>query len=374
MRCFDVLVVGAGPAGSTAALRLAQRGLRVALVEKAAFPRRKVCGEFISAGTWNLLEAMDIGSDLAKVAGPEIERVGLFARDVALEAPMPRSRGAASRGRAVGRHHLDTWLRDAAVRAGAEPMQPACVRSLERGDAGLEALVEGADGASERMAARFVVDAHGSWERDPRGAAKRPARDSDLLGFKARLLGTRLPEGLMPLVLFPGGYGGAVHTGSQAVSFSCCIRRDVLARIRHGEASAGEAVFAHVARHCRAVRESLGGSQPEGAWLAAGPIHPGIRPAYADGVFAVGNAAGEAHPLIADGISMAIQSAWLLAEAIGDGPGYARAWRRQFSFRVRASQAFAALTAAPATAAMSIELLRRWPALLTLGAAWGGKA
>ena len=192
----------------------------------------------------------------------------------------------------------------------------------------------------------------------------------------------------MPLVLFPGGYGGMVHVGEGRASFSCCIRRDALARCRdaHPGRNAGESVIAHVAKSCQGVRDALSGARLEGAWLSAGPIRPGVRTLARRGVFAVGNCAGEAHPLVAEGISMAIQSAWLLAGHLANagslsdraldelGARYAGSWRRNFSARVRASMLFAALTVSPATAGPSIALLRHVPAALTWGAWWSGKA
>ncbi|HTT07381.1 MAG TPA: FAD-dependent oxidoreductase, partial [Gammaproteobacteria bacterium] len=57
---YDAVVIGGGPAGSTAALRLVLAGWTVALVEKSSFPRRKVCGEFISATTLPLLRALGV--------------------------------------------------------------------------------------------------------------------------------------------------------------------------------------------------------------------------------------------------------------------------------------------------------------------------
>ena len=364
MKRYDAMVVGAGPAGGTAALRLAGAGLSVVVVEKAAFPRRKVCGEYVSATTWPLLRALGIGDRLAALAGPQVRRVGLFARDACVEAPMPSA--GDDWGRAVGRHHLDTLLVEAAARAGAEVRQPAT-------------------GGHEDIEARIRIDARGSWERGTAGG-RHPPRASDLLGFKARFAGARLAPGLMPLVLFPGGYGGLVHSDSEVVSFSCCIRRDRLRMIRAGHATAGEAVQAHAMRHCRGVHDTLVGATREGAWLAAGPIRPGMRTLFDEGTFAVGNAAGEAHPLVAEGISMAIQSSWLLADALTAAGGlgdrqlasasraYARAWRAQFAPRIRAAGAFAALTLSPVSGPLAIALLRHLPAALTLGAAWSGKA
>jgi flavin-dependent dehydrogenase len=371
---WEALVIGGGPSGSTAATLLARQGRRVILVEKAAFPRRKVCGEYISATTWPILEELGIGAELAALAGPAVQRVGLFARDVCVDAPMPVPRELQPFGRAIGRDILDARLLDAAIRAGATVLQPATLESLRRDGDGFMASVSHS-GAVQGLHSRAVIAAHGSWERGPLTPRLTP-RASDLLGFKARFAGACLPEGLMPLVLFPGGYGGLVRTDADEVSFSCCIRRDALAACRaQSDAAAGEALFAHALHHCRALRESLGGARREGPWLSAGPIRPGIRDVACDGVFRVGNAAGEAHPLVAEGISMAIQSAWLLARSWDRGAAeYRRDWHATFASRIRASSVFAALTVPPAPSRASVALLGRMPAMLTLGARWAGKA
>ncbi|RWF89741.1 MAG: FAD-dependent oxidoreductase, partial [Mesorhizobium sp.] len=57
----DAIIIGAGPAGTSAALVLARRGWAVAIVEKSAFPRRKVCGEYISASNLALLDRLGVG-------------------------------------------------------------------------------------------------------------------------------------------------------------------------------------------------------------------------------------------------------------------------------------------------------------------------
>src|SRR5262249_29187231 len=128
--------------------------------------------------------------------------------------------------------------------------------------------------------------------------------------------------GLMPLLAFPGGYGGMVHCEGDRVTLSCCIRRDRLSALRgRGANEAGDAVLGEIQDACVGVQRALAGARRAGPWLATGPIQPGIRVRANHGVFQVGNCAGEAHPVVAEGISMALQGAWLLAEQL-------LAWRR----------------------------------------------
>ena len=370
MKTLDALVIGAGPAGATAALLLARAGWSVAVAEKVAFPRRKVCGEYVSATTWPLLRELGVAEALEPFAGPPVDRVGLFAGETVIDAPMPRmhAQGAAW-GRAVEREQLDAALLERAAHRGARVCQPVAVRRLTGSPGDFTAETDDAP-----QHARVVIAAHGSWEHGelPTQMPRRTARPSDLFGFKAHFTGASLDRRLMPLVLFPGGYGGMVQTGRDRTSFSCCIRRDALAhcRARHPRDSAGEAVIAHVRDACRGVRESLDGATLVDAWLAAGPIRPGIRPRAAAGIYTIGNAAGEAHPLVAEGISMAMQSAWLLCDALlrsraAEARVRAAKWRRQ---RAGYSAAFAALTTSTPTAAVSAAVLRHVPAILTWGA------
>ena len=385
---FDAIVLGAGPAGATAALLLARAGWSVALVEKTEFPRRKVCGEFLSATNLPLLRELGLGERFLDIAGPDVRRVAIFAGSKTVVSDMPRlGSDRHGWGHALGREHLDTMLVEQATTMGACVFQPYTASELRRSGGSYECAITGGD--TRVIRARVVIAAHGSWDHNELRTlpARRPARPGDLFGFKARFVGTRLPPGLMPLLTFPGGYGGMVHSDNGLVSLSCCIRRDWLARSRREAPGlpAGDAVLRHITRHCAGARDALSDARLEDhSWRSAGPIRPGIRGTRCDGIFLVGNAAGEAHPVVAEGISMAMQSSWLLVrrlletEAAGKhiddaAHTYSRDWTRAFAWRIHAAALIAHWAMHPAAVALTVPLLRAFPRMLTASARQTGK-
>jgi 2-polyprenyl-6-methoxyphenol hydroxylase-like FAD-dependent oxidoreductase len=211
-----------------------------------------------------------------------------------------------------------------------------------------------------------------------------------LFAFKANFRNTTLAPGFLPVLALRGSYGGMVVGDDGRTTLACCIRRDALTacRAQAPGAPAGLAVEGFLRRSCAGVRDVLKNAARDGVWLSVGPLRPGIRVDAFQGAFRVGNAAGESHPLIGEGISMALQSSALLAATLIRQPAaaitgrcavelhraYAAAWRRTFARRLRLAAIYAHIAMRPALAEPARALLRRWPALLCSGARLAGKA
>lgn len=395
---YDAIVIGGGIAGTSTAILLAQRGWSVVLVEKRAFPRRKVCGECVAAPNLALLDALGVGEVFTALAGPPLERVALYQGDEAFAAELPRLRGgSAPWGRALGREHLDALLLARATALGVAVRQPWSAIDVARSD-GMHVCTIAAASAAQlpsataTLVAPVVIDAHGSWERAPAAAerAQARARASDLFAFKANFADAQLPPGVLPVLAFAGGYGGMVVADDRMLTIACCVRRDRLRewRARRPNMAAGEAVEALLRDSCAGVRAVLNDARRVGPWLSVGPLQPGMRAPWTEQRgFAVGNAAGEAHPILGEGISMALQGAWLLSARLEEqrsallagssqarvARAYARDWRRNFAARIRWAALLAQLAMRPGAARALRHVLRRWPGLLTVGAIVGGK-
>jgi 2-polyprenyl-6-methoxyphenol hydroxylase-like FAD-dependent oxidoreductase len=403
----DALIVGAGPAGASTAIRLATAGWYVILIEQHSYPRHKVCGECIAAGSWALLDELGVGSELRHLAGPDLRQVGWMSAEGTLVARMPACpEGPYRYGRALGRDYLDAVLLERARSLGVRVLQPAKLLEVSgavgRFDCRYELRSPHVPRATQwreqgTLRATVVIDAHGSWERELvwSGTARGPARrlrrsDSELLAFKASYQNAKLPRGLLPVIAFNGGYGGMVMADHARTTLACCIRRDALESFRRdapGE-TAGAAIEAYLRRTCHGIAEALSDAQRDGSWLSVGPIRPGVRVDAADPILRVGNAAGEAHPLIGEGIGMALKSAALLAAQLGPKPAvaydwkhfdrtrrtYAAAWRHQFASRLRIAQLYAHIAMNPTLSLAAHGVITRLPQVLTFAARMAGKA
>ncbi|HET6211636.1 MAG TPA: FAD-dependent oxidoreductase, partial [Micromonosporaceae bacterium] len=153
----DVLVVGGGPAGAAAAIRLHRSGLEVTLVDKAAFPRDKICGDGLTTGALRLLE--DLGLQPDAVASWQVVDDVVVRSPSGREVTFPLPRDAGTYAAVARRTDLDAALLDVARRAGVKVLDGhACTAVTEHADT-VVAEIAGLGSVS----ARWLVAADGMW-------------------------------------------------------------------------------------------------------------------------------------------------------------------------------------------------------------------
>ncbi len=293
MERFDVLVVGAGPAGSAAAMRLARCGARVLLADRAFFPRDKPCGGGLTGRALRYAPC-DVEPVVEHVVDRFVVRSGYRGRVA--------RRSASPLVRMTQRRHLDAFLVEQAVTAGCSFRDGSVVADLEVDADGVSARVGGS-----RVRAPFVVGADGA-----NGVVARAAGLGEGIRHGVALEGNvswdeLAPEGYagtawVELGVVPGGYGWVFPKGDHA---NLGVG---------GWLAEGRRLRDHLARLAREHR--LAPSVLSGVRGHRLPMREPGAPARCGRTLLVGDAAGLVDPLSGDGIYEAFVSAKLAAQAI----------------------------------------------------------
>jgi geranylgeranyl reductase family protein len=314
----EVVVVGAGPAGSATAFHLARHGRDVVLVDRRPFPRDKSCGDGLTPPAVQLLDEMGVlehlGQRIQRVRGVRVHVRHRGHRDfVYPEDVVP------NRALVVPRQVLDDVIRMQAVAAGAR-FVPALVDGLVRDGDRVAGVEIRSDGVSRRIGSRVVVAADGAAGRLVRLAGL-VRRDAPRPGFAIRgyydgiddledLLEIHLPllartgRHLLP------SYGWVFPTGPRSANVGVgLVEESPHLNIRQLMADFVDRLRSEDGRFASAARV--------GDWFGA-PLRFDFVPekCVGDGILAVGDAAGTISPFTGEGISYALESAKLAAEVI----------------------------------------------------------
>lgn len=286
----DLIVVGAGPAGTACAITAARAGGRVLLLDKDHFPRHKVCGEFVSAESLRLLSSL-LGDDRFQ-SQPEIAASRIFLEGKTARLPvLPPARS-------IPRFNLDAALLHAAKRAGVQVQEETTVREVQPGE------VFTVMTAMQKATAKMVVNATGRWSQLTQlehGQSKKSGEK--WIGLKAHF-SESAPPNSVDLYFFPGGYCGVQPVSKDAVN-ACAM-------VHANAATSLEEVFA---LHLDLWWRSRDWEQ-RFSTVTTSALHFREPHTQQNGMLLAGDAAAFIDPFAGDGISLALHSGALAAQSL----------------------------------------------------------
>lgn len=358
---FDAVVVGGGPAGTSAAIRLAGRGARVLLAEQKKYPREKLCGEFISPECLEHFERLGISGAIGSAGGAEVEETIFYApsgRSLSIPSEWFRSGNRGALG--LSRAEMDRLLLERARAVGVEVLEDATLAGVfTEGDhvRGVRLSVAGRGVRDAR--GRVMIDATGRQRALSRRAAretqhtKRRRERASLVAFKAHLEGAGGASGVCEIYFYRGGYGGLSPVEGGASNL-CFITR---ARDARAFGSDAESLVREVLMVNRRAAKTLEGARARTRWLGVALEGFGrYETSPARGLLAIGDAAAFIDPFTGSGMLMALESGQLAARAISHWLPRAR---RSDDFDALASE-YESLYAERFNARLRVcELLRR---------------
>jgi len=389
---YDVIIIGAGPAGSTVSTLLARAGLRALLLEKSRFPREKLCGEFITPECMNVFDRLGVRERIYDAGASIIKQWMLFAPDGrGVNVPMKWIADGRQHAIGISRARMDSILLERAREAGVDIREGFHVSPRLDRENGLS-LIEGkADGETvERFSAPIVIDASGrngafsnptalaalASLASPAAPAAQPAslfEGSRLFGCKVHLRAVDGMRELGELFFFRDGYGGMCDVENGRTNL-CFITTEATLREAKGDR---ERLLELTMRSNPAARRRLRNAVIDGEWLGTGPITYGRR-RPTPGVISIGDAGAFIDPFTGSGILLALSSGELAAEAISQAfsegvsdvgviaKRYDRLHHAKFSWRFRACAVLRAVAFSPTARNALVTAMTRWRPLTKL--------
>jgi flavin-dependent dehydrogenase len=330
-----VVVVGGGPAGSSAAFFMARAGLDVVILDRARFPRDKPCSEYLSPEASRLLHEM--GALTAVESAGATQLVGMR-----VQAPNGTTvhgnfagshpyRGFSDRGLAVRRIVLDAILLDRARAAGAKVREGDRVTDVVRGGSGRVcgvALGNGRNG--DRVEGDLVIGADGLRSVVGRRLGLiRTSRWPRRIALVSHYRGVRGLDSYGELSVASNGYSGMACVGNRVANFTIVVPVSRAAEIAGDRVEFLESWIAERPD----LAERFRNAEREGSVTATGPFASRARRAWVPGAALVGDAADFFDPFTGEGVYAALRGGEMLAQRVIAAAGTRDARRMDDSLR-----------------------------------------
>jgi flavin-dependent dehydrogenase len=363
---FDLAIVGAGPAGSSAAITAARAGASVLLLERGRLPRHRVCGEFVSAESLDLLRNLLAFPHRKLIAdAPRIANGRVFIDGAVLPAKIDPA--AAS----IARYDFDAALWDSCIQAGVETRDDFTVQTVVDASAGPFTLTT----QNETFEATAIINATGRWSNlstpTTRSQLANRKKNDRWIGLKSHFSEDWYPEqnhvdsdtvapgSSVDLYFFDGGYCGVQPVGlaSEDVQNGSATRINACAMVRADVAT----TLAEVLRCHPALEQRSRTWQPLMDPISTSPLvfhepEPVLR-----GMLQAGDSTTFVDPFIGDGISLALRSGALAAQCL------LPVFRKECSLDQAASEycrLYKSRLAPVFRASSRLRRMLRWPAII----------
>jgi len=312
---WDVVIAGAGPAGTVAATILARAGARVLIVDRARFPRDKLCGDSVNPGALSILRRWNLASGTERHGVPIDGMLVCGADGVRIGATYPKP----LHGRTVMRRDLDHWLLEEAIRAGAQ---------FEEGVTVLRALMRSQQKSVDRECVAGVVIRSRTGREVPLRARVTMAADGrrSTLAFGLRLStqpdrprrwavgayfdGVAGNSSMGEMHIRPGLYVGLAPLPGGLTNICAVGTPATLTYLDDPERALRNAIDREAA-----LRDRLADARLVTRPVVLGPLAVDTRSAGVAGLLLTGDAAGFIDPMTGDGLRFAVKGAELAAEA-----------------------------------------------------------
>ena len=361
----DVIVVGGGPAGSIAALILARAGVRVRVLDRAIFPRPKLCGDTLNPGAVALLRRLRACDAIERLAWPLRGMVITGPGGVRVKGEYP----SRVRGLSVLRHDLDWELLRQAIDAGAIVEQATRVRGaiMDERQRVVGVRIRTARGASHELRAPLTIAADGrrsvlAFELKLAAHPPQPRRWAIGAYFDAGASDPSFGE----MHVRCGHYMGVAPVPGDLTN--ACL---VVSLPCAGALAAPGALLQRMVREDAVLRERFAHARMVSAPVVIGPLAVDTHRAGVPGLLLAGDAAGFVDPITGDGLRFALRGAELTAAVAlqaleGRLPDPAatleHARRRAFGRKWRLNRAVRALVASPRAIRCACAAARWYPA------------